>query len=91
MISDVDNFTNETFSPGQWDGVNHFARMVGWEFIFGLNSLLRYPDGVWDSNNAALLMSYSNSKNYNVQWELGNGIYKYELDCCVLLVTYPKF
>ena len=56
----------------QWDAVNQFVETVGWEFIFGLNSVLR-SHGVWDSKNGALLMSYSNSKGYKVQWELGNG------------------
>ena len=59
----------------EWDAVNKFVQTVGWEFIFGLNALLRtaYPGGVWDSTNAAQLMAYSTSHNYTVQWELGNG------------------
>ena len=61
-------------TTGQWDEVNQFVEVVGWEFVFGLNGLLR-SNGVWDSSNAALLMSYSNSKGYKVQWELGNGMY----------------
>ena len=62
-------------SPAEWDDVNVFVEKVGWEFVFGLNALLRfpYPTG-WDANNAELLMEYSNSKNYTVQWELGNGM-----------------
>ena len=69
------NYTNHTMTTAQWDAVNEFVRTVGWEFIFGLNSLLRnpYPVGVWDSTNAAQLMSYSTSKGYTVNWELGNG------------------
>jgi heparanase 1 len=63
--------TNYTMTTGQWDEVNQFVEVVGWEFVFGLNGLLR-SNGVWDSSNAALLMSYSNSKGYKVQWELGN-------------------
>ena len=63
-------------TPEQWDAVNKFVEVVGWDFIFGLNALLRtpYPDGVWDPDNARQLISYSNSKNYTVQWELGNGV-----------------
>ena len=71
----LDEETNFTVGPAQWDAVNKFVQVVGWEFIFGLNSLLRnpYPVGVWDSTNAAQLMAYSSSKGYTVNWELGNG------------------
>ena len=69
--------SNFTMTVEQWDAVNEFVESVGWEFIFGLNSFLRspYPIGVWDSTNAAELMAYSNSKNYTINWELGNGEY----------------
>ena len=62
-------------TPMQWDAVNHFVKAVGWDLIFGLNALLRspYPGGLWNSSNAREIISYSKSKNYNVQWELGNG------------------
>ena len=68
--------SNFTMTPEQWDEVNKFVETVGWEFVFGLNALLRspYPNGSWDSHNARTLLSYSASKNYTVQWELGNGI-----------------
>ena len=69
-------------TPAQWDAVNQFVKVVGWEFIFGLNGLLRspYPNGVWYSANARQLITYSTFKGYDVQWELGNGrgsIYSY--------------
>ena len=66
---------NATFGPLEWDAINQFVDVADWEFIFGLNSLLRspYPVGVWAPNNAHLLMSYSNAMNYTVDWELGNG------------------
>ena len=69
--------SNFTMTVEQWDTVNEFVESVGCEFIFGLNSLLcsPYPIGVWDSTNAAELMAYSNSKNYTINWELGNGEY----------------
>lgn len=59
----VENYTNSTFCHLVWDAVNHFVEVVDWEFVFGLNSLLRspYPVGVWDSENAKLLMFYSNT------------------------------
>ena len=85
------NFTNSTFGSAQWDAVNEFVESVGWEFIFGLNSLLRspYPVGVWDSTNAAELMAYSNSKNYTVNWELGNGETSYSSCTLQTLSSYP--
>lgn len=68
--------SNFTMSPAQWDEVNVFVEQVGWEFVFGLNALLRSPspNGVWNSSNAAQLMSFTVSREYRVQWELGNGI-----------------
>ena len=67
--------SNFTMTPQQWDEVNKFVETVGWDFVFGLNALLRtpYPNGSWDSDNGRMLLSYSTSKNYTVQWELGNG------------------
>ena len=68
--------SNFTMTVQQWDDVNKFVETVGWEFVFGLNALLRspYPNGSWDSHNARTLLSYSTSRNYTVQWELGNGL-----------------
>ena len=68
--------SNFTMTVQQWDEVNKFVESVGWEFVFGLNALLRspYPNGSWDSHNARMLLSYSTSRNYTVQWELGNGL-----------------
>lgn len=67
--------TNYTLSEAQWDEVITFVGKVGWDVIFGLNVLLRqpWPVGNWDSSNAKELMSYSTSKGYKVNWELGNG------------------
>ena len=67
--------SNFTMTRQQWDEVNKFVETVGWDFVFGLNALLRtpYPNGSWDSDNARMLLSYSTSRNYTVQWELGNG------------------
>ena len=78
-------------TTAQWDAVNEFVQVVGWEFIFGLNSLLRnpYPVGVWDSTNAAQLMAYSSSKGYTVNWELGNG--ESPMYNCKHSLTHPIF
>ena len=56
-----------------WDAINQFTQLAGWDFIFGLNVLLRKPDGNWDSSNAEDLFAYTMSKGYTVNWELGNG------------------
>ena len=65
--------SNFTMNTTQWDAVNMFVEAVGWDFIFGLNALLRANDGSWDSTNAEELMTYTTSKGYKVNWELGNG------------------
>lgn len=63
---------NFTMSTSQWDAINQFATATGWEITFGLNVLLRRDDD-WDTANAAQLLSYTHSKGYKVNWELGNG------------------
>ena len=60
------------FNTSEWDAVNVFAETVGWDFIFGLNALLRV-NGSWNSTNAEELLTYTMSKGYKVNWELGNG------------------
>ena len=67
--------SNFTMNTSQWDAVNEFVEAVGWDFIFGLNVLLRkpWPNGTWDSHEAEQLLTYTTSKGYNVNWELGNG------------------
>ena len=61
-----------TMNASQWDAVNVFVEAVGWDFIFGLNVLLRV-NGSWNSTNAEELLTYTTSKGYEVNWELGNG------------------
>lgn len=71
----MEQHSNFTMNITQWDAVNEFVRRVGWDFIFGLNELLRspWPNGTWDSSNAEELMDYNTAKGYRVNWELGNG------------------
>ena len=64
--------SNFTMNTTEWDAVNMFVEAVGWDFIFGLNVLLR-KNGSWDSTDAEELMVYTTSKGYKVNWELGNG------------------
>ena len=72
--------SNFTMNTTQWDAVNMFVEAVGWDLIFGLNVLLR-KNGAWDSTDAEELMTYTTSKGYKVNWELGNGR-KLKLLCC---------
>ena len=64
--------SNFTMNTTEWDAVNMFVEAVGWDIIFGLNVLLR-KNGSWDSANAEELLTYTTSKGYKVNWELGNG------------------
>ena len=57
----------------EWDTINNFAMKMQWKFIFGLNSLERKNDGSWDPTNFIMLMRYTSSKGYLVNYELGNG------------------
>ena len=66
-------FANFTMTPEQWDELNVFVNKAEWKLIFGLNNLLRQPNGEWDSSNAELLIDYTMMKGYEVAWELGNG------------------
>ena len=65
--------SNFIMNASQWDAVNVFVEAVGWDFIFGLNVLLRV-NGSWNSTNAEELLTYTTSKGYKVNWELGNGM-----------------
>ena len=59
-------------NTSQWDVVNVFVEAAGWDFIFGLNVLL-CANGSWNSTDAKELLTYTTSKGYKVNWELGNG------------------
>ena len=69
---DSENFT---MSAEQWDAINQYVQRTGWDIIFGLNVFLRkpWPQGDWDTTNAEMLMNYTITKDYKVNWELGNG------------------
>ncbi|CAH1277038.1 HPSE [Branchiostoma lanceolatum] len=64
-------FKNFTMSEVEWDHLNSFTRCVGYDFIFGLNVLLR-NGSLWDSSNAQLLLNYTAARGFKVNWELGN-------------------
>ena len=58
----------------EWDEINLFAMKMQWKFIFGLNALERKRDGSWDPTNFIMLMRYTSTKGYLVNYELGNGM-----------------
>ncbi|KAJ8287061.1 hypothetical protein GJAV_G00046600 [Gymnothorax javanicus] len=60
------------FSEDSVDLLYTFANCSGLDLIFGLNALLRTQRNSWDSRNAEMLLSYCESKQYNMSWELGN-------------------
>ncbi|XP_078588333.1 heparanase-like isoform X1 [Branchiostoma floridae x Branchiostoma japonicum] len=64
-------FKNFTMSEVEWDHLNSFTRCVGYDFIFGLNVLLR-NGSLWDPSNAQLLLNYTAARGFKVNWELGN-------------------
>ncbi|CAG2214525.1 HPSE [Mytilus edulis] len=69
---EIQKLKNFTMSGKQWDELNHFVEVVGWDLIFDLNGLLR-QDGLWLPDNAKLLMDYTSQKGYKIAgWELGN-------------------
>ena len=70
--TELNQESNFTMNSTQWDAVNIFVEAVGWDFTFGLNVLLR-KNGSWDGIDAEELMTYTTSKGYQVNWELGNG------------------
>ena len=82
----ADRTTNITLSASQWDAINEFTQEAGWDIIFGLNVFLRnpWPHGPWDTTNAEELMRYSIGKQYNINWELGNG------KCLSIAYAYRK-
>ncbi|XP_033016958.1 heparanase [Lacerta agilis] len=62
---------NTTITRSTVDILYDFARCANLHLIFGLNALLR-KGNQWDSSNAQLILNYTESQNYNMDWELGN-------------------
>ena len=69
------DFSSEKYRMNctEWDEINMFAMKMQWKFIFGLNALERKADGSWEPTNFIMLMRYTSSKGYLVNYELGNG------------------
>ncbi|XP_064386815.1 heparanase-like [Halichondria panicea] len=70
---DKSPMANFNMTIEDWFAITQFVYdIAGWDFIFGLNVLLRNKDGSWDSSNARDLLKYSAEKAQLVNWELGN-------------------
>ena len=67
------NHTNFTITHEDLDIIHMLASKAGWNVLFGLNVLLREPDGSWNASNAKKIMQYVAEHGYHFGWELGNG------------------
>ena len=67
------NFSNFTITHQDLDKIHLLSSKAGWDVMFGLNVLLRKPDGSWNASNAKEIMQYVAEHSYNFGWELGNG------------------
>ncbi|XP_076472714.1 heparanase-like isoform X2 [Babylonia areolata] len=77
----------------QWDAVNRFSQVAGWDFIMDLNALKRNPDGSWNPDNARQLLEYSARHNFSIPgFELGNeyDVYKQSFNVSVSPVQLAK-
>ncbi|XP_060590905.1 heparanase-like [Ruditapes philippinarum] len=73
VVHNDEPLVNFTMTASFYDQVHKFVSSAGWDLIFDLNSLLRKPDGVWDSTNAIELINYTVQSGYKMGgWELGN-------------------
>ncbi|KRT78377.1 hypothetical protein AMK59_6605 [Oryctes borbonicus] len=63
---------NSTLSAKEWLELYDLASTTGFTILFDLNVLLRKADGTWDYENAEKLIEFSNDKNMDVIWQLGN-------------------
>lgn len=55
----------------EWTQINEFANATNLKLLFTLNVLLRDENG-WNEHNAQELLRYSNARDYNIDWQLGN-------------------
>ena len=72
-LQKFNNFKNFTITREDLDKIHVLASKAGWDVMFGLNVLLRGPDGSWNASNAKKIMQYVAEHGYHFGWELGNG------------------
>ena len=63
---------NITLTTSEWDEINEFARATGLRLLFDLNVLTTMPSGEWNSSNAEELLRYTATRNYTLDFQLGN-------------------
>ena len=57
-----------------FDEIYGLAMKTKTMLIYDLNDLARLENGTWDSRNVRELVNYTIAMNYNVTWQLGNGM-----------------
>lgn len=63
---------NITITGGHWSQLNEFIEKTGLDLIVGLNVMSR-QHGSWDLSNTLDLISYSDKRGYNMEFQIGNG------------------
>ncbi|XP_041666145.1 heparanase [Cheilinus undulatus] len=66
------------FTENTVDMLHSFSNCSGMDLVFGLNALLRTADNTWNGSNAHQLLQYCESRQYRMDWELGNEPNSYE-------------
>jgi len=61
-----------TFTFATFEKLYRFATNMDWRVIFDLNSLIRNKDGTWNPTNAVEFIKQVSSRNYSIDYELGN-------------------
>lgn len=64
------------------------AKAAKFNLIFDLNVLTRTPSGKWDPTNAIALLKFSQEKNLTLDWQLGNGMVKFNVCICTCLSLF---
>ncbi|XP_066252381.1 heparanase-like isoform X2 [Euwallacea similis] len=59
-------------TASDWTKLYHLSKKANVTIIYDLNSLLRYDNGTWSSENAREMLEFSQENNFSVNWELGN-------------------
>ncbi|XP_066146821.1 heparanase-like [Euwallacea fornicatus] len=59
-------------TASDWTKLYHLSKEANVTIIYDLNSLLRYDNGTWCSENAREMLEFSQENNFSVNWELGN-------------------
>ncbi|CAH0394023.1 unnamed protein product [Bemisia tabaci] len=67
---ELDFMSNTTVTASEWVLLNELLEDAGLNLIICLNGITRV-DGVWDSRNTLQLVSFSDRRGYNMDFELG--------------------